>query len=819
MKTLKYAIRFLSRQKAFSAINILGLALSLACCLVLSRYLHREFTVDSHAKNPETIMIINRQSDSGNSIIGTHDVERTMEKGLVDFLKNETIESCQYITNPECSITINDKSFSIKALAADSLLLNFFQYRIEGDQKGLYRNNGCWVSRNYISKLGLTTQELIGTKVNAANNEYEITGIFDEPDCKTIIKPDFIFAFGDNMRWLRNEKEWIRVHDNFDLEKFNTKVLEFKELPENEKRTTFMDNCQKIYLTRWSDYYFSGQAANHKNELTNAGNHTMCWVLIAVLCLILAVGMLNFVNLYLVYWQRRTREEGVRKVFGQRPAHLFKELWTELFVMVGIAVFAAWTMVELSAPWINPIMGHDFGWSAFDIVITLAMLMILPMMALGYPLAKQNRNTPLQSLQERVGSRQNIKSRTAVLAFQYLITFSLLIVALWMRSQLDYLTNSPAGYDTEHILITKPVKITRGYVNREWVSNAEEASATVNTIINRLEECPAIEKTAIGDHTPIYRTPASYKFHNYKDEVAELDMSMVSKEWFEVFNIKLMSGRLSTGKENNDDRSLANMFGEWVVNEEALRLLGYSSIDNAYAQSEAALAIGYNPETQSIVEYGKESYPIGGLVQTHYAQHRTLGATPILYWIQANEYTYNDSKLFVRAYPGKEREALEYYKKVCEEVCPNEELDYHWFKDDVDKLYNDDRLISKIYTLFSSIAIAICCLGLLGLSMFDIRQRFREVAIRKAHGAKRKHLYMLLGKKYIWLLLATFAASIPITIFVISKYTEGMMESAPISVWIYILSLLIVAAITAATLVIQLEKASKINVSEAMKRE
>ncbi len=819
MKTLKYAIRFLMRQKAFTIINITGLALSLACCIVLTRYLHRELTVDSHAIKPETIMVISRESDIRNSIISTKTIENTMGKAFADDISKNTTESCVYLIYPKCSVNFQGKSYTANILAADSLLLNFFNYSVEGDRNGMHRNDGCWISRRYMGKLGLASSDVIGSSVNASNMTFEVVGVFDEPDCKTTFSPDFIFANVSDRRWSRTRSEWLRVPDGFDIEEFNERATSYRELPEEEQREKYRDHLKAIQMNRWSDLYFNNV---QDGENYNLGNSTMCWVLAAVLCIILIIGMTNFVNLYLVYWQRRMREEGVRKVYGQKTRHLFMELWTELMLMVAASVFIAWTMVELSAKWINPMMGHDFGWSWIDLAITTAMLILLPILALCYPLIRQNSRPLLQSLQERVGSGKNIKSRTAVLAFQYLLTFSLLTMALWTRNQLSFLIDSPAGFDTDNILITKPFKIVSGYTeDGGYKSNWREASETVKLISERLKECPAIEKTTMSTGTPLQENFGDNNVFNDKNESCILRLMTVSRQWLDIFNIKLKQGSLKTGSIfdlDKDNDGTQDPF-VWIANEEALRRLGYSSIENAHARSEQALWLTWDPGKDGVVEYGKDAYPIGGVVESHYTSHKTLGPTPLLFMIEEPDYKYDNSILIIRSYPGKNQEALDFYKKVCGEICPNEELEYHWLNDDVNELYNDDRLIAEIYTLFSWIAIAICCLGLLGLSMFDIRQRYREVAIRKAHGAKRKHLYILLGKKYLWVLMATFAASIPITIIAIKHYTKDMAECAPLSPWIYIASLMIVSAITAITIATQLEKASRINVSVAMKTE
>ena len=169
--------------------------------------------------------------------------------------------------------------------------------------------------------------------------------------------------------------------------------------------------------------------------------------------------------------------------------------------------------------------------------------------------------------------------------------------------------------------------------------------------------------------------------------------------------------------------------------------------------------------------------------------------------------------------PRKEKECIDYLKKIEMEIYNNDDFAYNWLKDDVLALYEDDRQVTIIYSVFALITIAVSCLGLFGISLFDIRQRYREIAIRKAHGAGMKDLYQLLFKKYLAVLGASFVVAVPIAYYLIHQYTADFVVKAPIGIGIFVLALLLVAVISMGTLYWQIRKAANIDPATVMKTE
>ena len=175
--------------------------------------------------------------------------------------------------------------------------------------------------------------------------------------------------------------------------------------------------------------------------------------------------------------------------------------------------------------------------------------------------------------------------------------------------------------------------------------------------------------------------------------------------------------------------------------------------------------------------------------------------------------------IVVRSVSGMQTHVMNLVKDVISDVCGIDDIQCRWLRQDVDDLYTEDRKVMDIFTIFSIAAIIISLLGLLGITGFNIRQRMHEVAVRKVHGAKRADLYLLLGGRSLIIMLISYAISIPVTVLLIREYTHSFIESAPLTVWLYIIALLIVFAVTAITLIIQLERACRLNPADVIKSE
>ena len=824
MNAFRYALRFLGRQKTFTVINMLGLALSLACSIILTRYLYREATVEKHCIDPSTIIVPVEYFDATELYQPS---ELTFYRSRDDIgLFSHVLEECKFSTTSSTRIKADNEWISATGLSAEPAITGFFRIDVTGDASALKRPDACWITREFAQRLYGDTDP-IGMTLNVESDNFTIrdftftvAGIIEKKSFKTILNPDIILPYSEKLYW--EECVWMRVDEGLDIDELKKRCIEYA----SSDQYRFADYHHSF--ERWTEMYYrykaQGRVKNQDKTLYSTGSLFMNRVLWATDLLILIIGLLNFINLFWVYWQYRIREEGIRKVFGQTRRHLLLELWTENGVLAVASVLIAWVIVLSLSGRPLEYLECAVPFTRFDIYLTVGIILFLPLIALLYPYFMIRRKPVSRILASRSTTVHESGIRNWILGVQYFITFTLLICSLWLKSHLMFLTQSDTGIPVDEILVLP--NPTNGYAN--WGRRESDS----REIVNRLKDNALVLHAMITDNLPVgVRSSASTSRTWANDKGQEnfhlLDY-IVTPEWFDLFGITISDGKVT----GNDTTSYTHyQIGEGVsitvssdanrvaLNRSAMRLMGYEEINHNIGKEQAR--VNMDPKTRErldslFVLYDNSRY-VCAEVKDFYNAHRTAGMAPSAFEIGTDKFVLGF--LAVRVVPGKQEEALELVRNTIKDICGTDDIECRWLRQDVDELYSEDRKVTDIFTIFSLVAVIVSLLGLLGITDFSLRQRLHEVAVRKVHGAKRLDLYLLLGKRTVSIMTAAFLLCIPVTILLIKQYTRSFIESAPVTVWIYLAALAIVFAVTVLTLATQLERACRLNPAEVIKSE
>ena len=524
-----------------------------------------------------------------------------------------------------------------------------------------------------------------------------------------------------------------------------------------------------------------------------SGQKSHLYILAGVCLLLFLTGLLNFINIYLVAMLRRGKEYGLKKVYGAGKSTLFLQIWLENFLLILSALLVAGLIIEVTQIPVNRLLNTQFVYTPFDGWLAIGVLLLLPLITSIYPFLKYSFSSPIRSIQSIGWGSRSVRSRMVFLGIQYALTFLITVCALYYNGQLSLLLNTDPGFRTKNIILAKLI-----YSSQDYSDFSEEKyqqdRARNQAIHDKLKACPFIEYTeSAWDKI----TEQGYEVNHITPDgkTVLLSRRLASPTFFKMFNIELEEGALPEDKNKRC----------YVVNRAAMKALGYSSLEGATVVEESAYRRNNN------VAF----HPITAIAKDYYNGHLSAGVKPTIYEIDnfGRESTYI-------AYPeGKLPNLLNYLKEMMQEFYGTETVEYTLLEDDVKALYKEDQKIASIYNIFAFIAIAVSCLGLFGISLFDIRQRYREIAIRKAHGAGMKDLYQLLFKKYLLVLGASFVVTTPLAYYLIHQYTADFVVKAPIGIGIFVIALLLVALISMGTLWWQIRKAANIDPATVMKRE
>ena len=789
MKTLKYSWRFLMRSKSYTIINLLGLAFSLACSIILMRYIHRELTVDTHCIDREHVYAICTNTEGNRGLSGLK--QYNYDTISID---NRFVEAMTtYIPLEKDYVISGTNRIPARCLVTDSVFFQLFHYPIVQGKLSLTTPQSALLTEKYARKI-FGNENPIGKILRYSNGkDITIEGIVGEPECKTTINFDIILSSKLSQHWERMNTELYRFLPGTDINAINKtgSVPRYINDPKYDTRT------HTFSLISVKDIYWDGSLTDREPAMFLSGNRSHLIILSGVCLLLLLTGILNFINLYLVALLRRGKEYGLKKVFGVCGKTLFANIWIENTLLVLSALLVSWLIIEIMSAPTEYLFDTHFSYTAFDGWLSASILLLLPVITSIYPYIKYNYTSPILSIRS-IGAQSHSKHfRMFFLGAQYIITFLLVVLSLYFNRQLGMLLSTEPGFRTKNIMNVNLVYESKDFSSYTYES-MQQRRQRVMQLDNELNACPFIEL-----YEPSYEnilTPTfGTNYLNNKGEKVFLNIHYATPAFFKLYDIKVIEGEIPD--INKEDRRTV-----FVVNKAALKALGYTSING----------VGVIEENQKKANANASLQPIVAVVEDYFEGHLTSGIKPTIYPVGARF----SGDLYQIAYtPGKKKEVIDFLRNLEYKLYGSEDFEYTFLEDDIKAMYTQDRQTATIYSIFAGMAIIISSLGLLGISLFDIRQRYREIAIRKVNGASAKDLYRLLFRKYITVLIIAFVIAIPLAYYLINTYTQDFAVRAPVSIDIFIISLLLVIIISLGTLAYQIQKAAHINPTQIMKTE
>ena len=792
MKTLKYALRFLIRSKSYTLINLLGLAFSLACSIILMRYIHRELTVDTHCVDRENIYGVETVME-GNRSLSSVDNERH-DSICID---ESTVEARARIIMVENEYVVYQGHRYIgHVIAADSTYFDLFPFQAIQGNLSLSNPESALLMEGFAKRI-FGKENPIGKVLRYSNGkDIVVAGVLKEPTNKRSLQFDMILPTGLCQSWGRVPTDFLRFTSDDAIQQANLSGQYPRYV--NPHATQWDTRKFTFSLIPLKEAYWNQSLMYQTAPIMGvSGNSSHLYILSAICFLILLAGVINFVNLYLAIMQKRSKIYMLRRVFGADGKALFKHIYTENFLLIASALLVAWLLIEISQVPIGQMLDTTFSYTPFDAWISMGILGLLPGIVSVYAFWQCRRKLPIASIRGIEITSHRIGSRMLLLFTQYVMTFLLVIVAFYFNNHLRHLLNTPPGFRTEGIIEAKLIYESNdsGSYNAEY---REARKKAISHIDSQLNQCPDIEQWTAIPWSIIgfdYRT----NYSKGEGETYQMNQFIATPEFFEIFDIPVLEGIIP--KVGDDDRLLYQ-----IANRSAMKVLGYDSCKNA---------ILYNEDMRRLMPEHASS-TISGVVEDYFDRHISLGIRPTIFNI-TNYYSGEVYQIACR--PEKVEAVIDYLKNVEKEVYGASDFEYSLVADKVSKLYQEDKRVAGIYTLFSGIAILIICLGLFGISLFDIRQRYREIAIRKVNGAGLKDLYQLLFRKYLTVLGASFVVAAPLAYYLIYRYTADFAVKAPISIGIFALALLLISLISMGTLWWQIRKAANIDPATVMKTE
>ncbi|MEG1563947.1 MAG: FtsX-like permease family protein [Bacteroides sp.] len=790
MKLIQLSIRTLYRFKIYTAINIFGLALSLACVIVIFHYVMQENSVDSYSPAKDRIgLLVQEYKDNVNktAVIG----------GAFDDAGIEAMSSFMWLNKDY--IAIDKEHMDVETIVADSLFIKATDLPMKyGKAESWYSHpQTTFITEDLSLKLFGTINPIGKVIQYSTGDPLTVTGVISMEGGKRSLHFDMLvpeslqefwdFQFPMNIALIRPE-------------------VTFNDI--NKRHATFLPSStgggavdSRYQLLPMREVYFHPAIDIWQNMLQK-GNLTHMYLLILVAVLILIVGVFNFMNLYTVVLLKRSKEFGLKKIFGSNSKQMFSQLYAENFCLTLISLFIAWFLVEISAKPLNQYLEvTQQSAFMFDAGISIVFLCLLPLITSIYPYIKYGYNTPIRSLQEIYTGEKSTMIRNSYLSIQYIVTFTLIVVSLFFVKQLYEMTHQDLGYHTESIIKANFERYERKQATTEdeYLKQKDLRKSSEERIRTAMNASPlfAAWNYSLSPYEYFTETPAHFRKLNDANYQSLYCIPITDNEMM-FHGFHLIEGRLwDADVDHEGDAKL-------ILNRKAMQLYELKEIADNQLE----------PQQPLWPRKDLSPYQIVGVVEDFYCGHLSKPILPMAF-------TYGKTylpqiPLQASIIPGHEVEAIAFLEKLHHETADGA-FNYVLAKNEVENLYKSDKQAAIVYSFFAFIAILISSVGLFGLSLFDIRQRYREIALRKVNGATIKEILPLLLKKYAIILAISFCVAIPISFWGITTYLEDFAYKASISWWIFGIAATIVSLISILTLCYQVKKAVEVSPIVIMK--
>ena len=803
---LRHAWRSISRMRTYTIINLVGLVISLTGTIVIARYVHQELTVDDYIEDVDRVYVLCQERGG---MYGDVDCDYYAQwmNGSFAPLEDKAVESyTSYYKIPRhLSVRVDDNFMSSEVYVSDSTFLKIFSYRvIEG--RGVYdKPNSVLVSRRFAERVWHGESAVGKTIYVFGQIPIEVCGVLDEPSTKASFRFDMLVnpQFAPELRYYTCTI--IRLRKGEDYKAFNRRCNEIVSSFHNVDMDIINREGTFLLVPIKQLYFMDNYQRRIDNERTQ-GYWDKLMLVTASGVLLLFVGLFNFFNILTVVNNNRVKDFAIKKTFGASYGVMFRQLMTENGLITSFAMVLSWLLAIVVTLYITKHYDATFYPSVvFDCSLTLFVIILMPlvMSVLSLFMIRRAINVRAVTASERVQNKGYL--RNGSLCFQYIATFILLVTCSFSFAQVRYMLHEDVGYRTSDIVQFDLAPFACDlFFARGMKDDAEQRQAMLPQAIKKIEESPLFIS---WDYWEMFPTPllslgkdsVSGVFYQLdEDSPARIGgYAILSHKTFEMFNLRMLEGKLLKENEYHDKSTLP-----LYITESTKKLLKIKDITK---------------ETV-IVDGGKVQ--IAGVVSDINTYHLSLDSRPVFLVISEATLPIDNTRMIARYVHGKRKEALAFLQDLYEEINgKGGQMEYLLIEDELENLYADDKRVAHLYATFAMLSILVSCMGLFGISLYDIQHRRREIAIRKVNGAKMKDIFILMSRRYVYTLAVAIAIGTPIALYALHIYIEGYAHHVPLTPLYFFLSAFLMLTLTLLTIFIQVRRAVKENPADVMKSE
>lgn len=810
---IKITIRYFLKHWGYSFINVFGLGLGLATCILIFLFVQDELSYDNFHADASNVYRVEAE------FVGQgEDSHWAASTGnLIPFIQNnfpEVIAACKLNFNFNQDVLIyGDKSFREEGMLwADSTFFDVFSFEIvKGNKKGALSGPAKLVFTESTAKKYFGNEDPIGKLIKLYDRSFKVTAVIKDVPVNSHFHFDILIAMDDRRRGENRVDQsmsnafysYVRLKDKETMlsfkEKLDQRIWEIFGYTVSGDETNIPEGYEAQFLLQpITDIHLNGHA---EKEIEANGDKQYVFLFSIIAIFVLAIACINYMNLATARSAKRGREVGVRKVLGANRSNIFNQFMGESYVMSLLALLISILIVEIALPGFNVITGKELNFSMFTnlplIASIIGIFLFVGLISGSYPSIFLSSFNPLKVLKSNTISGNSNKTalylRRGLVILQFSISVVLIIGAITIYSQIHYIQSKDLGFDKKDVVV---LRLTNTILSEQ-----------LETLKNEFKSIPEIKfatSTSVIPgkrvHVLTVKVPgqADKNVGNEDEDDGVIGMRVLNadEDVIGAFGIQIKEGR-DFSREYGTDANTA-----FLINEAAVEWL---ELENP---------IGTRFEYLYGLPEPKKGQIVGVMKNFHYASLHTE-VEPIMLHIIPMFKQFLSIKI-------NAKDLSKIISKIEEKwmsVFPSIPFEYFFLEASYDEMYKAEVNMGKIITYFTILAIVIACLGLFGLASFIIEQRTKEIGIRKTMGASTFSIMGAFSKEFIVLVaISNVIAYVP-AYYLLSSWLDGFAYRIDISIWAFISTTILSIFIALVIISTQTLKATNSNPVESLKYE
>jgi putative ABC transport system permease protein len=796
---MKIAFRNIRKHLGYSLINIAGLAVGIACCILILLFVFDELSYDKFNENHDRIYRVTRKWFNEDGVVNLHlghvapPIAPLLENDFPEILYAVRMIRVGRILVGRRSVFFEESRF----LFAEEDIFKVFSFEMKaGDPETALQDPFTVVITEEMAEKHFGTENPLGKsltiQVDSQKADMKVTGIIKSLPHNSHFHADFLGSFKtfeavvgekEMQNWGSNNfATYLLIPKGYDINRLKSQLDPFIDRHMSEG----MSERTKLELQPLTSIHLF----SHLDSEIEANSDIMYVYLFSIIAfIILLVACVNFMNLSTARSSGRAREVGLRKVVGAQRSQLIRQFLGESIVTSLLSLLIAVGIVLLILPEFNQFVGRELSLSFSENVsmyFVLVFIAVFTGLISGiYPSFFLSAFKPARILKGNLDTRKKgLSFRAVLVVFQFVTSIILIICVGIVSSQLDYMKTKKLGFDEEHIVV---------------LPSSPAIVEHLEAFKTRLLQNPGIISVSAAKRVPSGRLLDSAGARVLSGETSQpinfrIAQLRVDYDYIPTFKMEVVAGR-NFSREMGTDAAQA-----FILNETAVRKIGWKSPDEAIGK-------GFG--------YGRRNGQIIGVVKDFHFESLHQEISPIVLFLSSTSL----SQISIRISPQNIPQTMAFLKEIWAELRPDYPFSYYFIDENFDQLYKSEQNLQRIFGYFAFLSVAIGCLGLFGLASFSAERRTKEIGIRKVLGASATGLAFLLSKEFTkWVLLANLIAW-PLAYLAMSRWLQNFAYRTGIGLGTFLLAGVLSWAIAYLTVSYQAVKASFADPVRALKYE